>query len=96
MTTPPPQDAQTRVPSLARGYRLQHDKVRDLWLIQAPEKALILEGAAPEILRLVDGERSIATIIDTLSVRYDAPRDLITNDVLTLLNDLTEKRALRA
>lgn len=96
MTTTPQQDVHARIPSLARGYRLQHDKVRDLWLIQAPEKALILEGAAPEILRLVDGTHSIATIIETLAARYDAPRELIAQDVLTLLNDLTDKGALRA
>ncbi|GBR53918.1 pyrrolo-quinoline quinone synthesis protein PqqD [Neokomagataea thailandica NBRC 106555] len=85
-----------RVPTLARGYRLQHDKVRNLWLIQAPERALVLEGAAPEIMKLVDGSRTANTIIETLVAQYDAPHDLIAQDVYTLFADLTQKGALRA
>lgn len=82
--------------SFARGHRLQQDRVRDLWLVQAPEKAFIIEGAAPHILDLVDGEQTVGTIIEKLAEQFSAPREVISTDVLALLSDLTEKGVLRA
>ncbi|UMM63983.1 pyrroloquinoline quinone biosynthesis peptide chaperone PqqD [Aristophania vespae] len=77
-----------------RGHRLQHDKVRDLWLIQAPEKAFIADNIAAATLNLIDGERSIADIINQLALEYQAPRGIITKDVLSLLSDLHSKGIL--
>ncbi|UMM09480.1 pyrroloquinoline quinone biosynthesis peptide chaperone PqqD [Gluconobacter frateurii] len=82
--------------SFARGHRLQQDRIRDLWLVQAPEKAFIIEGAAPHILGLVDGERTVSSIIEMLTGQFSAPREVISADVLALLSDLTEKGVLRA
>ncbi|EHH68111.1 pyrroloquinoline quinone biosynthesis peptide chaperone PqqD [Gluconobacter morbifer] len=87
---------ESSVLAFARGYRLQHDRVRDVWLIQAPEKAFVTEGTAPHILRLVDGERSVGSLIDELARRFSAPREIIASDVLALLSDLTAKGVLRA
>lgn len=80
--------------SFARGHRLQHDRVRDLWIVQAPEKAFVIEGAAPHILRLLDGERSVGGIIQQLEEQFSAPREVIVKDVLALLSELTEKNVL--
>ncbi|MBS1037890.1 pyrroloquinoline quinone biosynthesis peptide chaperone PqqD [Gluconobacter cerinus] len=82
--------------SFARGHRLQHDRVRDVWLVQAPEKAFIIEGAAPHILGLVDGELAVGSIVEKLTEQFSAPREVISADVLALLSDLTEKGVLRA
>ncbi|QDH16866.1 pyrroloquinoline quinone biosynthesis peptide chaperone PqqD [Swingsia samuiensis] len=79
-----------------RGHRLQHDRVRDIWLIQAPEKAFIVEGAAPHILHLIDGERDIESIVKKLSEDFSAPSDVISRDVYALLSDLAEKGVLYA
>ncbi|MXV45212.1 pyrroloquinoline quinone biosynthesis peptide chaperone PqqD [Saccharibacter sp. 17.LH.SD] len=82
-------------PGFTRGYRLQHDKVRDQWLIQAPERALIADPIAAIVLQLLDGKRSVASIIDELCSRFDAPRETIAHDVMALLSGLIEKRVLR-
>ncbi|GAB6855586.1 pyrroloquinoline quinone biosynthesis peptide chaperone PqqD [Asaia astilbis] len=79
-----------------RGHRLQHDRVRDVWLIQAPEKAFIADPVAAAILQLVDGARSLGTIIETLAETYQAPRDVIATDVQTLLTSLIDQRVLSA
>lgn len=79
-----------------RGHRLQHDRVRDVWLIQAPEKAFIADPIAAAILRLVDGTRPLGTLIDTLAETYQAPRDVIAADVQTLLASLIEQKVLSA
>lgn len=79
-----------------RGHRLQHDRVRDVWLIQAPEKAFIADPIAAAILRLVDGARPLGALIDTLAETYQAPRDVIAADVQTLLASLIEQKVLSA
>lgn len=79
-----------------RGHRLQHDRVRDVWLIQAPEKAFIADPIAAAILRLVDGARPLSALIDALAETYQAPRDTITADVQTLLASLIEQKVLSA
>ncbi|QQX92024.1 pyrroloquinoline quinone biosynthesis peptide chaperone PqqD [Gluconobacter sphaericus] len=80
--------------SFARGHRLQHDRVRGVWIVQAPEKAFVVEGAAPHILRLLDGKRSVGDIIQQLAIEFSAPREVIAKDVLALLSELTEKNVL--
>lgn len=82
-------------PGFSRGYRLQHDRVREQWVIQAPERALLADPIAVAILQELDGRTSIGTVIDRLTGHYEAPRDQIAKDVLALLSDLTEKRILR-
>ncbi len=82
-------------PGFSRGYRLQHDRVREQWVIQAPERALLADPIAVAILQELDGRTRLGVVIDRLAERYEAPRDQIATDVLTLLSDLTEKRILR-
>lgn len=79
-----------------RGHRLQHDRVRDVWLIQAPEKAFIADPIAAAILQLVDGARPLSVLIDTLAETYQAPRETIAGDVQTLLASLIEQKVLSA
>ena len=47
----------------------------------APERLLLPDEQAVEILRLIDGERGVDAIIDELAGRFDAPRDVIAGDV---------------
>ncbi|MCQ9155962.1 pyrroloquinoline quinone biosynthesis peptide chaperone PqqD [Acidomonas methanolica] len=82
------------VPSFARGHRLREDVVRGVWVIQAPEKALIADPTAAAVLQLVDGQVSVHEIIDRLAAAYDAPREVIAGDVDALLTDLVERKVL--
>ncbi|ACI51739.1 coenzyme PQQ synthesis D [Gluconacetobacter diazotrophicus PA1 5] len=96
MTDAPPRDrnAEQAVMRFMRGTRLQHDRVRDQWVIQAPERAFIADPVATEILRLVDGQRPVSAIIDDLAARFDAPRPVIARDVLALIAELTDRQVL--
>lgn len=80
----------------ARGTRLQHDRVRDVWFIQAPERAFHADPIAVEVLQLIDGTRNVGGILDLLCQKFAAPRDIIAQDVLTLLRDLATKQVLQA
>jgi pyrroloquinoline quinone biosynthesis protein D len=75
--------------------RFRFDQVRQAWIVLAPERLLLPDEQAVEILRLIDGERGVDTIIDELARRYEAPREVISGDVVGMLQDLVDKKVLR-
>lgn len=87
--------AEEAVPRFAPGVRLRHDTVRGGWVVLAPERLFVPDEHAVEVLRLVDGKRSLGAIVDDLAARYDAPRDAIAADVAAMLRDLGGKGAVR-
>ena len=83
------------VPAFNRGFRLRHDAVRDAWVILAPERLFLLDEPAVEVLKLVDGARSVAEIVDALAAKFNAPRETIAADTEAMLHDLVIKGAIR-
>ena len=79
------------VPRLVRGTRLQFDKHRDRWIVQAPERLFVLDAIALEIVQRCDGAASVGAIVDDLAGRFNAPRELILRDVNALLQDFADK-----
>jgi pyrroloquinoline quinone biosynthesis protein D len=86
---------ETVIPVFAPGVKFRFDSVRGAWTVLAPEKLYLPDEQAVEILKLVDGARTLGTIIADLATRYDAPRDLIAGDVDTMLCDLADKGVVR-
>jgi coenzyme PQQ biosynthesis protein PqqD len=82
-------------PALQPWVRLRHDKVRDAWVLLAPERVLFPCPTSCEILARCDGQRTLESIVDELATAYDAPRAAIAADVDTMLGDLAEKGFLR-
>ncbi len=82
------------VPRLARGTRLQFDKHRDQWIVQAPERLFVLDPIALEIVQRCDGIASVTTIVDELAAKYNAPREVILRDVNNVLQDFADKRVM--
>lgn len=80
---------------LSQGVKLRFDEGRGRWIVLAPERLLLPDGPAVEILKLIDGLRSVDAIVADLAARFDAPRATIAVDVLTMLQDLTDKGVLR-
>lgn len=83
------------IPSFRRGVKFRFDAVRDAWVLLAPEKLFIPDEIAVEILKLVDGERSVSVIVDDLAARFDAPRELIATDVIAALDDLSARGGIQ-
>jgi pyrroloquinoline quinone biosynthesis protein D len=79
----------------ARHAKFRFDEVRQAWIVLVPERLLIPDEQAVEILQLIDGERAVDGVIDELVRRYDAPRDVIAADVVKMLQDLVDKKVLR-
>jgi len=76
---------------LPRHVKLHHDKVRDRWILQAPERVLDPDETALEIVQMLDGRQSVGDIVGALAVKYTAPRDVIFADVVRMLQDLSDK-----
>jgi pyrroloquinoline quinone biosynthesis protein D len=80
------------IPKLPRHAKLRYDEARKKWIINAPERVFELDEIAGEVMQLVNGVSSVSEIIDSLLKKYEgAPRDVITKDVLTMLQPLAEK-----
>jgi pyrroloquinoline quinone biosynthesis protein D len=92
MTETPDESA---IPKFAAGTKFRFDSVRNAWVVLAPERLFLPDDQAAEILKLVDGERTLGAIVDHLAARFNAPRELIANDVAAMLRDLAEKGAIR-
>jgi pyrroloquinoline quinone biosynthesis protein D len=95
MTTGVPDVEGSAVLSFAPHVRFRFDQVRKAWIVLAPERLLLPDEQAVEILQLIDGKRDVDAIIDELAGRFDAPRDVIAGDVLPMLQDLIDKKVLR-
>ncbi len=72
-------------PKLPRHARLKFDETRQVWVILAPDEIAV------EVLQLCDGVRSVADIVDQLTVKYAADREAIATDVIGMLQDLADK-----
>jgi len=87
---------ETSIPRFAPGVRFRFDKARDTWALLGPERLFQPDEQAVAVLKLVDGARDIAAIIDELARLYDAPRELIATDVVAMFADLAGKGLVRA
>jgi len=82
------------VPALPRGVRLHYDRVREAWVLLAPERAVTLDAIGHAILSEVDGQRSFGEITQMLADKYDAPADRIAEDSAGFLSALRDRRFL--
>jgi pyrroloquinoline quinone biosynthesis protein D len=80
--------------ALPKHIKLRHDPGRGRWIILAPERVFNPDDTAVEVLRRLDGQRSVNDIAETLSQEYQAPLEVVTNDILAMLQDLTDKGVL--
>ena len=86
----------TSVLCLAPHIVFRFDETRQRWIMMAPERLMLPDEQAVEILKLVDGQASVGAIVDVLAERYQAPREEIAGDVTEMLQDLADKGCLHA
>nr|WP_303626501.1 pyrroloquinoline quinone biosynthesis peptide chaperone PqqD [Roseovarius sp. M141] len=76
---------------MPRHVRLKFDKLRERWLLLAPERILVPDDTSVEVLQQCDGETSITEMVTILAAKYDAPEAEILGDVLSMLQELADK-----
>ncbi|MFD1343083.1 pyrroloquinoline quinone biosynthesis peptide chaperone PqqD [Litorisediminicola beolgyonensis] len=82
------------IPYLPRGVRIHRDRVREAWVLLAPERAITLDQVAHAVLSEVDGERSFGAICAALGSKYNAPEEEIAKDSAGFLKALKDRRFL--
>jgi pyrroloquinoline quinone biosynthesis protein D len=83
-------------PVMPRHVKMRHDPGRGRWIILAPERVFNPDDIAVSVLKLCDGKTSVATISEQLAAEYQAPVDVITADVIAMLQDLADKGVIDA
>ncbi len=88
-------EAATR-PVLPPHIKLRHDAGRGRWIILAPERMFDPDDVAVDVLKLCDGQRTVADIAEHLAKEYNAQANEITADVIEMLQDLADKGVVKA
>jgi pyrroloquinoline quinone biosynthesis protein D len=86
--------ADEAVPALPRGVKLRFDQTRNAWVLLAPERVLMPDEIAVEILKRCDGKASVAAIVADLAQAFEAEPAQVRADVEAFLRDLADKRML--
>ena len=78
-----------RVPRLSPLYRLQFEATQDRWVLLYPEGMVRLNSAASDILRRVDGAKTVQALVDELHQAY--PDADLGDDVRQFLREARER-----
>jgi coenzyme PQQ biosynthesis protein PqqD len=81
-------------PSLARGVRLQVDKLKGEPMLLFPEGAMYLSETAYEVVSRCDGSTTVAAIVSCLAEEYEASPETLRQDVFACLEELSQRRLL--
>lgn len=79
------------LPSLPRHVKMRFDQRRDRWIVLAPERVLMPDEIAVEILKRCDGETNVGAIVEGLAEAYEASAEEIAEDVAEMLQDMADK-----
>ena len=82
------------VPRFLPHMKLRFDKKRERWMILAPERVFLPDDIALEILKRCDGASTIRAIVDDLAAKFNAPGEVIMEDVKKLIRDFRDKGVL--
>jgi pyrroloquinoline quinone biosynthesis protein D len=82
------------LPALARGVKLRFDQARNAWVLLAPERVLMPDEIAVEILKRCDGTATVAAIVEDLARTFEAEPDQVAGDVRAFVQDLADKGML--
>ena len=87
--------ADTR-PVLAAKARLRWDRQTSRYLLLYPERGLVLNPTAADVVQLCTGTNTVDAIVDQLTVKYASqPRPDVERETLALLQRLAERGLIR-
>ena len=79
---------EARAVSLPPWVRLRFDKVRDRWVLLAPERVLFPCPTSVDILTRLPDSSTLGSLIDAMAAEYETPRETVATDVKAMLADL--------
>jgi len=82
-------------PVLPPHVHLRFDRLRDKWVVLAPEKVLWPDEIGADILNRCTGRDTVSQIIGGLAEDYDASAEEIAPDVLAFLQEWSDRLLIR-
>ena len=84
-------------PTLAAKARLRWDRQTSRYLLLYPERGLVLNPTAADVVQLCTGEHTVGAIVDRLAAKY-APqsREDVAREILAFLAQMAERGLIRS
>jgi coenzyme PQQ biosynthesis protein PqqD len=83
-------------PRLAPKARLRWDRKGERHMLLYPERGLVLNPTAADVVQRCTGEHTVAAIVEELAAKYaPQPREAIEQEILTFLARLAERGLIR-
>ena len=80
-------DATSR-PRLAAKARLRYDRKSSRYMLLYPERGLVLNPTAADVLQRCDGERTVGSIVAELAQKYGHEAPAVEREVVTFLETM--------
>lgn len=90
------QDKTQTIYKFAPGVMLRHDKVRDAFVLNAPEKLIVLDGPGHAIAERLNGQTALGDIVKDLAELTGLPEAEIAPDIESFVGELVSKGLLKA
>ena len=84
-------------PRLAAKARLRFDRKSTRYMLLYPERGLVLNPTAADIVQLCTGEYTVGAIVERLTEKYATqPREAIEQEVMTFLDVMAARGLVHA
>ena len=84
-------------PRLAAKARLRYDRKSTRYMLLYPERGLVLNPTAADIVQLCTGEHTVEAIVQRLAEKYASqPREAIAQEVQTFLDAMAARGLVHA
>ena len=84
-------------PRLAPKVRLRWDRKDGRYMLLYPERGLVLNATAADVVKLCTGEHKVAAIVERMAELYaPKPADAIEREVLVFLHAMVERGLIRS
>lgn len=84
-------------PRLAAKARLRWDRKAERYMLLYPEKGLVLNPTAADVVRLCTGEHTVEAIVEQLAAKYaPQPREVIAREIHDFLRAMADRGLVQA
>ncbi len=83
-------------PRLAVKARLRFDRKASRYMLLYPERGLVLNPTAADVLQRCDGLRTVASIVEELAQQYGHEVPAVEREVMTFLQTMTDRGLVHA
>ncbi|HKZ05395.1 MAG TPA: pyrroloquinoline quinone biosynthesis peptide chaperone PqqD [Methylomirabilota bacterium] len=81
---------------LAAKARLRFDRQSSRYMLLYPERGLVLNPTAADVLRRCDGERTVGSIVEELARQYGHAPPTVEREVLAFLQTMADRGLVQA